>query len=111
MTNRISRINELIKEEVGKIILAEIELPKENLTTVTRVQTTSNLIESFVYISTIGKDKEQIFNLLQKNVYHLQQKLNKKLNMRPIPKIVFREEKETKKAAKIEKLLEKIKEK
>ena len=111
MTNRIPRINELIKEELGKIILTEVEFPKENLTTITRVETTSNLIETFVYVSTIGRDREQIFNLLQKNIYRIQQKLNKKLNIRPLPKIIFRKEKETERAEKIENLLEKIKKK
>lgn len=111
MSKRVNKINELIKKELGKIIFKEIEISKENLTTITRVQTTPNLTEAFVYISVIGENEKQIFNILQKNIYFLQKKLNKKLNMRPVPKIVFKKEQETENAEKIEKILEKIKKK
>lgn len=109
MNNRIGRVNKLIKKELGKIIVAEIDLEKNGITTITRVESVPNLTETFVYISIIGGKKDKIFNALQKNIYHLQKKLNKKLNMRPVPKIIFREERETEKAEKIEKILEKIK--
>lgn len=109
MSNRIPQVNELIKEELGKIILQEVEVPEGNLITVTRVETVPNLSQSYVYISDFGKNKEEVFDLLKKDIYHLQQELNKRLNMRPIPKIIFKEEKETEKAAQIEELLEKVK--
>lgn len=113
MSKRILQVNELIKEELGKIIIQEVEFPKEFLITLTRVETTPNLKQSFAYISTIGAkedEEENILNILKKNIYNIQKKLDKKLNMRPVPKIIFRQEKETKKAAVVEKLLEKIKE-
>lgn len=111
MNNRIARINELIKKELGKLIQEKVEFLGESLTTITRVETVSNLSEAFVYISVIGENKKQAMNILQKNIYQLQKELNKKLNMRPVPKIIFREEKETENAEKIEQILEKIKEK
>lgn len=114
MNNRVLRVNELIKEELGKIILQEIEFPKDFLITITRVETASNLKKAFAYISVIEtkeEDEKKIFNILEKNIYRVQKELNKKLNMRPVPKIIFKQEKETKKAAIIEGLLEKIKKK
>jgi len=103
-------INEVIKEELGKIINNDIEIPKGALLTITRVKTFANLSQTFVYVSIMGDNKE-IINILKKNIYHIQQHLNKRLNMRPVPKIIFKQEKETEKAAKVEQLLEKIKEK
>ena len=111
MSNRIPQVNKLIKEELGRIILQEVEVPTNNLTTITRVETVSNLSQSYIYISTIGKDTEEIFEILEKNVYHIQQSLNKRLNMRPVPKIIFKKEQETERAAHVEELLEKVKEK
>jgi ribosome-binding factor A len=109
MNDRILKINELIKEELGRIILREADLPKKNLTTITRVQATPNLREAFVYISIIGEDTKEVMDILKENIYDIQQDLNRRLNMHPIPKIIFREEKETKKAAKVEELIERFK--
>ena len=110
MSKRIQRVNQLIKKEISQIILREIEFPKDILVTVTRVETASNLIESKVYVSVMPEEKtSKVFQILNRQVYELQQKLNQRLQMRPIPRIKFIEEKETKEAGKIEEILEKIK--
>lgn len=112
MGERIPRVNRLIKEELSQIILKEIEFPKDILATLTRVETTPNLIECKVYISVMPENKMgQVLGVLNKEIYTLQKKLNKRLNMRPVPRIYFIEEKETSEAGKIEEILEKIKKK
>jgi len=112
MSKRIQRVNQLIKKELSQIVLKEIEFPSDVLVTVTRVETTSNLIESKVYVSVMPEEKtSKVFQILNQQVYELQQKLNQRLQMRPIPRIKFIEEKETKEAGKIEEILEKIKNK
>jgi len=45
MTKRIQQVDLLIKEELSKMIVREIEFPPGVLVTVTRVETTPNLIE------------------------------------------------------------------
>ncbi len=110
MSDRILRINQLIKQELSQIIQKEIEFLEDALVTLTRVETTPNLIESKVYISIIPEKKKKIvFRALNKQIYKTQQKLNKRLNMRPIPKIIFLEEKETVKAGRVEEILAKLK--
>ena len=112
MSKRTQRVNQLIKKELSQIILKEIEFPADVLVTVTRVETTSNLIESKVYVSVMPEEKtSKVFQILNRQVYELQQKLNQRLQMRPIPRIKFIEEKETKEAGKIEEILEKLKRK
>ena len=112
MANRISRVNELIKREVSKILIREVEFPKDILTTVTRVETSSNFIQSKVYISVIPENQIiKVLKILNQQIFGIQQILNKRLKMRPIPKIKFVEEKEVKEAAKIEQLLGEIKRK
>jgi len=108
--NRILQVNELIKRELSKLILKEIEFPKDTLVTITRVQTSSNLIQTKVYVSVIPENQTpRILQILNQQIFNLQQIINKRLKMRPIPKIKFVEEKETGKAERVEKLLEKIK--
>lgn len=110
MTWRVQRINEVIKEELSKIILREIDFPDNTLVTITRVDTTSNLIKTKVYVSTLpDKNAEKVLKILNSRVYFLQKTINKKLRMRPVPQIEFKEEVKTKEAGEIEELLEKIK--
>ncbi len=110
MSKRIERLNELIKRELGKIILREVEFPKNVLVTITRVETSSDLSDSNVWVSVFPEDQtERVFKILNYKIYNLQQKINKLLKMRPIPKLNFMREKEIKKADKIEELLEKVK--
>lgn len=110
MSKRIQRINQLIKKELSQIILKEIEFPQGVLITVTRVETASDLKESNVWISAIPEEKlKRTLEILNKNIYFLQQKLNKRLKMRPLPRIKFLEEQKTSEAGRIEELLEKIK--
>lgn len=110
MSKRIERVNSLIQKELGKIILREVELPAGVLATLTRVETSANLIDAKVYIAVLPSDKiKRVLEILNKIVYELQKILNKRLRMRPIPKIRFIEEKQTAEAAKIEGLLERLK--
>jgi len=107
VSQRIQKVNELIKRELAQIILKEIDLEPGVLVTITRVETSNDLRGAKIFISILSEEKiEEVFQILNKEIYDLQQKLNKRLNMRPIPKIRFVEEREVREAAKIEKLLE-----
>lgn len=108
--NRIQRINALIQEELGKIIVKEVEFPPNTLATITGVKTSVDLANTSVYISVIPEaGGKRVVEILNKIVYGLQQILNKKLKMRPVPKIRFIEEKNAGQAARIEELLEEVK--
>jgi len=107
---RVEKINALLKKELNKIFLKEFDFSPEVFITITRVETSSNLIESKVYISVIPKKaKKEVFDFLNKEIYHIQQKINKALRMRPVPKIIFKEEKETERAGEVERILKEIK--
>lgn len=99
----------MIKKELGQILLREMDFPEGVLVTVTRVETSPNLNQSRIYISVMPEDKAaRVLETLEKSVYYLQQKLNKRLKMRPIPRIKFIEERKTEEAGRVEELLEKI---
>lgn len=110
MRERIPQVNQLIKKELGQIILKEVDFPEGVLVTLTRVQTSSNLIQAKVYISVMPEIQiGQVLEIMNRQIYFLQQMLNKRLRMRPIPKIQFVEEKATREAGRVEELLEEIK--
>lgn len=112
MPKRIEQVNRLIKEELSKIILREFDFPPGVLVTLTRAQTSVDLNNSQVYVSVLpdGK-KEWILENLNKRIYEIQQLLNRRLNMRPIPRIEFKEEEKTSEAGKIEEILARLKKK
>lgn len=111
MTNlrRIEKINELLKREIGKILSQELDFAN-TLVTVTRIDTSSNLIQAKTYISIFPeKERKRVFEYLNRNIYFLQQDLNKRMEIRPVPKIIFEIETEVEKAGEIEKTLETLK--
>ena len=110
MTRRIKRINELLKEEISQLLIKEIDLTDCDLVTVTKAEATANLQQAKIKITVMPTNKSKsVMETLQKNIFHLQQILNKKLNMRPVPKIIFEIDKGQIKAQKVEELLTKIK--
>lgn len=109
MPRRIEQVNTLIRKEVGRIFLREFGEPGV-LTTITRVETSSNLIEAKVFISVFPKEQSaKTLKILNKNIYEIQQQLNQRLRMRPIPRIIFVEEERTEEAGKIEEILSQLK--
>jgi len=110
MPNRIEKVNQLIKKELSQIILREIDFSPGVLITLTRVETVPNLSETKAYLSIMPEEKqEKVFSIIKNKVWHFQQLLNKRLKMRPIPKICFVKEKETSEAGRIEEILADLK--
>lgn len=108
MFERTEKVNSLLEHEISKIILRDFAFSPEILVTLTRVETTSNMIEAKVYISVFPDVKaDGILNALNKSVYDIQFKINRTLRMRPVPKIKFVKESEVARAARVEELLAK----
>ena len=79
------------------------------LLTITRVECSTSLFQCKVFISVMPEDNfDNVLSLLKRHIYDIQQILNKKLKMRPVPKIEFIKETKTKEAGRIEELLAKI---
>lgn len=107
-SNRIEKVNSLLEQEISNIIVRDFHF--QALVTLTRVETTGNLIEAKAYISVLPENEtDQVIKTLNGDVYNVQQKINKRLNMRPIPKIKFVKDPVIAEAARIEELLESLK--
>ena len=117
MSNRVEKVNSLLRDEISKIILRDFDffLPasrqgQEVLVTLTRVECSANLFEAKAYISVYPEtESDKILKVLNKSIYDIQHKINRTLKMRPIPKIIFAGEKNISKADKVEELLTKLK--
>ncbi|MFH1393087.1 MAG: 30S ribosome-binding factor RbfA [Patescibacteria group bacterium] len=107
---RAEKFNELLKKELGKIVFEFLDVKPGVLVTITRVLTSSNLFTASVFVSVYPPEESfGIMNKLNYTIYQLQQLLNKKLKVRPVPKIAFKLDKNPEEAGKVEELLEEIK--
>lgn len=111
MSHRILQINELIRQELANLLLTEVEFPKNCLTTVIKVETSKDLRHAKVWLSIIPTIYTQkILTKLNKQAGRLQFLLNKKLTMKPLPRLFFKIDDTEAKASEIEDLLDRIKE-
>lgn len=107
---RVEQVNILLKDELANIVDREIDISEKIFITVTRAITSRDLRYSNIFITVLGDEKEAL-DALEKNIYSIQQMLNKRLRMRPVPKIRFLIDEEEMKRETIEKSLAKLKKK
>lgn len=106
MFQRVEKVNQLIKQELGKIIFRDFGAFSEGLITIIQVDTSKGYAHAKVYISIYPDDYEkEALAKLNNNIYSLQKKLDKKLSMRPVPKISFSLDEKGKKFTHLSKIL------
>lgn len=109
MTQRIDKVNSLLEHEISKIISRDFNF-SDILVTLTRVDTTANLIEARAYISVLPDEKlTKVLETLNKGVYEVQRKINKMVNMRPVPRIIFIADKTVSSVSRVESILAQLK--
>lgn len=100
----------LLSEEISKIIDRDFEFPN-TLVTITRTQASDDLYYGTVYVSIFGEAPDEALALLNKKIYNIQQKLNKRMRIRPVPKIHFEIDFDEVKRETVEKSLSELKRK
>lgn len=109
---RIEKVQELIKQEVSKIILQELKDPRIGFVTVTQVDVTGDLHGAKIYVSLMG-DENQIkdcWNGLQAALGYIRREIGKRIRLRCTPELSFQIDKSLDYSVHIQKLLTKIKE-
>ena len=99
---RTEKLQNLLREEISEILAEDIEFPEGFLVTLTKSFISRDLHYADVFVSCLRTDSEQnlteaddaktiseILEILRKNIYHIQQRLNRKLRIRPVPRIRF----------------------
>lgn len=106
---RVDRVNELLRHELGEVLSRELELPEGTLVTVTNVQVSQDLAHAKVWVSVLPFDRtEETLALMTKSVGTLQHILNRKLRMEPVPRIRFLVDEHEHQAARIEQILDSL---
>jgi ribosome-binding factor A len=109
--HRPERVGSLIREELGKLILREVEFSNA-LITITEVVVDKKMDNARVQISAIPLDRaKDALKVLDSMAGHLQHLLNKKMQIRPMPRISFEIDRGLENAAKVEKVLMEVEEK
>lgn len=102
---RKERIGSLIQEELSKILLREVEVPGA-LISITEAEVMKKLNHAKVKVSVLPSEKgEKVMKQLTARAGHFQHELNRTMNIRPMPQIVFELDTGLEKAARIEKAL------
>ncbi|MDP3954121.1 MAG: 30S ribosome-binding factor RbfA [bacterium] len=107
--DRLKRVNELLKEELGLIIKEEVDFEDDMLITVIGVDVSPTLEHANVRVSVFPEDKiDSALGSLKDKIYDIQQRLNRRLIMRKVPKIRFEIDRTEEHASRVEELLDKI---
>lgn len=102
MSNRIRKVNELLREEVSKIISEKLD--RDDFVTVTAVETTEDLKHAVIWVSILSEEEKTFKDLLSVRP-EIQRGINEKLFMKFVPKLEFKIDHSQAAVAKIEELL------
>jgi len=109
LISRLTKVNNLLREEISKAIFEELRLPEGVIVTITIVTVSRTLEHASVGVSIFPTSHEkEILKLINQHIYPIQQIINKRLHMRPVPKIMFKLDNQVERIEKIEKILEKV---
>jgi ribosome-binding factor A len=105
MNFRPVRVANLIREELGKLLVSEVDFGGA-LATITEVRIDKKLEYAHVGVSVIpGKRADEVLKELKKNERHLEHLVFKKINIKPMPHIAFEVDYSFENAANVEKHL------
>ena len=88
---RIEKLQELIKQEMSKMLLREIKDPRIGFVTVTDVEMTGDLREAKIFVSVMGSDEQVQESLkgLKSALGFIRREIGKRIRLRFTPEISF----------------------
>ena len=91
--DRITRVNELLKREIGDLLFRVMHANKFDLAsvTITRVETSKDLREAHVHVSILGHETERprMLALLSQRRGEFQRRINKDVTLKYTPRLTF----------------------
>ena len=87
MTARTDRIDQLLREEIGRLVTEEVADPRVGFATITRVETTPDLRHAKVWVSVIGQpaERRETVAALGRAMPFVRHELGKSLRLKRIP--------------------------
>lgn len=90
MTRRLEKINKLLAQEVSRLFLTEIDFPPDVIVTIGSIDTSPDLKYADVLVAIIPDNKTgTALNIIKKKIYKIQKTIDRRLQMRPVPKLRF----------------------
>ena len=88
---RIEKLQELIKQEMSKMLLKEIKDPRIGFVTVTDVEMTGDLREAKIYVSVMGSEEQIKSSLegLNSALGFIRREIGQRVRLRFTPEISF----------------------
>ena len=88
---RIEKLQELIKQEMSKMLLKELKDPRIGFVTVTDVEMTGDLREAKIYVSVMGGDDQVKSSLdgLNSALGFIRREIGQRVRLRFTPEISF----------------------
>lgn len=105
-SRRVSRVEEVCKEELSEILIRELKDPRIGFVTITGVKMTSDLKHAQVYVSVLGSSEEvdRTFEGLESAKGWMRAHLGKRLRLKFLPEIEFCHDRTPVEAQKLETL-------
>lgn len=103
---RNKRIEEVLKEELSKIIYENSDISRDILITLTDIEVSACLKEAKAWISVMPEARrKEVMGILRKRLPYFQSLLIKKVKMKWVPAIVFVDDTTEEEADRIEKII------
>ena len=105
---RTIRINQLLREELSRLVQVEIKDPRVRPVTITRVDATQDLSYADVYVRTLTEDApvEDAISGLESAEGFVRRRLGRELHLRRIPDFRFHADRALEHVKRIESLLD-----
>ena len=87
MTQRTERIDELLRQEISRLVTEDLADPRVGFATITKVETTPDLRHARVWVSVIGQPKERTATIaaLGRAMPFVRHELGRTLRLKRIP--------------------------
>ncbi|MCR5030049.1 MAG: 30S ribosome-binding factor RbfA [Selenomonadaceae bacterium] len=104
---RMERVQELMKQEISKIILEDVKDPRIGFVTVTRVHVTNDLRSARVFVSLLGSDEQMAdcWRGLNRSLGFIRREVGRRVRLRYTPELSLEIDDSMAYSAHIQKLL------
>ena len=108
---RVEKVQELMKQEISKIVLQELKDPRIGFVTITQVELTRDLRSAKVFVSLMGNEQQikDCWTGLNSSLGYIRREVGQRIRLRCTPELTFHLDKSLDYSAHIQELLMKIK--
>jgi ribosome-binding factor A len=109
-SRRMERFDELLRQEIARLIAEEVRDPRVGFTTVMQARVSPDLRHARVYVSVLGdhEEKEAAVEALQRASGFLRGRLGAIVEMKYLPELKFELDRSLERASRIEEILDRV---